>query len=352
MSEEGKSKINIESATISIITTNDIRYEGTMYNVNQVERTITLKDVRSFGTEDRKREGFIAPLNMVYDFIVFHSTEIKELNANKGTLPTQNSDSKEESPDETDHSNKNVKPNDNDHSNSSVSIATQKKDSQVSNAERHKTESGDVPRPVKMQEAPRKEIYNDSIKLLNNSKSFHFDEMIKKLDAIEKDKFVTKEKFQDKKYNNDNFFDGISTSINQSEKKDITEYRSRKVTNETFGDSSKREHNNERSNNYRNNNYRDEHNNHDNHQRGFRGYRGYRGNRGYGYNSNNGGNYQSNNYVNRRDYDNHRYSGNTNRGYENNNHYQQEEREREQTSRFNNNSRVYYPRHEYVRKED
>lgn len=69
----------IESTWVSIITTNEIRYEGLLYNINQTEKTITLKDVRSFGTEDRRRENYIEPQNIVYGFIVYRSNEIKDL---------------------------------------------------------------------------------------------------------------------------------------------------------------------------------------------------------------------------------------------------------------------------------
>ena len=39
---------------VSIITKSEIRYEGTLAAINPQQQNLTLKDVRSFGTEGRR----------------------------------------------------------------------------------------------------------------------------------------------------------------------------------------------------------------------------------------------------------------------------------------------------------
>ena len=63
---------------ISLISVNEIRYEGTFYTINTEESTIALQNVKSFGSEDRKAEK-IAPSPETYDFIIFRGKDIKDL---------------------------------------------------------------------------------------------------------------------------------------------------------------------------------------------------------------------------------------------------------------------------------
>lgn len=64
---------------ISLISMNEIRYEGVLFDINKVDTTIALKDVLSFGTENRTADKFVAPNDKVYPFIKFRGIDIKDL---------------------------------------------------------------------------------------------------------------------------------------------------------------------------------------------------------------------------------------------------------------------------------
>lgn len=87
--ETGKIPPNLR---IRIITNADIRYEGTLFNVNAAEKTISLKEVTAFGTEERRSDTFIPPSSKVYDCVIFRSCEIKDLVGMKGDLPPAKSE--------------------------------------------------------------------------------------------------------------------------------------------------------------------------------------------------------------------------------------------------------------------
>mmetsp|Transcript_34702 Transcript_34702/g.79532 ORF Transcript_34702/g.79532 Transcript_34702/m.79532 type:complete len:479 (+) Transcript_34702:168-1604(+) len=63
---------------ISLITTSDIRYEGVLYTLNREESTIAVQNVRSFGTEGRRRPE-VPVSNEIYDFIIFRGKDLKDL---------------------------------------------------------------------------------------------------------------------------------------------------------------------------------------------------------------------------------------------------------------------------------
>ncbi|EPZ35059.1 MIR motif domain-containing protein [Rozella allomycis CSF55] len=67
-------------STIMLISKADIRYEGTLSSIDTEQSSVTLENVRSYGTEGRTggvKE--VPPSDQVYECIIFRSTEIKDL---------------------------------------------------------------------------------------------------------------------------------------------------------------------------------------------------------------------------------------------------------------------------------
>ncbi|KAI0008398.1 Scd6-like Sm domain-containing protein [Xylariaceae sp. FL0662B] len=77
---------------ISLISKSDIRYSGVLHEINSEESTVSLENVKSFGTEGRRGnpDEEIAPSDQVYEYIVFRGSDVKDLRIEQPAPPKEN----------------------------------------------------------------------------------------------------------------------------------------------------------------------------------------------------------------------------------------------------------------------
>lgn len=226
MADQKNANTMLTDAKVRIVTKSDIRYEGKLYQINATEKTVALKDVKSFGSEDRCKDRFVPPSDVIYEYIVFRSVEIKDLVVLKDEVPDKK-EKVEEAPKKAPEPAKKGKPEEEHKIKEAVKEAPRSEVIENKKEEKkHDYDEGDYAGHGYGQRDRRNQRNNQKPK-------FEFDEMIQKLDVIEKNK--DENDVECKKYVGDDFFDDLSTSINKTDKRRDDPYQNRRVAKETFG---------------------------------------------------------------------------------------------------------------------
>ncbi|KAI1352759.1 Scd6-like Sm domain-containing protein [Xylaria sp. FL0043] len=74
---------------ISLISKSDIRYSGILHEINSEESTVSLENVKSYGTEGRRGNPAdeVAASDQVYEYIVFRGSDVKDLRIEEAPAP-------------------------------------------------------------------------------------------------------------------------------------------------------------------------------------------------------------------------------------------------------------------------
>lgn len=73
-------------------------YVGTLHEISSENSTVALEQVVSFGTEGRRPDDEVPPSNVVYEYIVFRGSDVKDLRIEEA--PKENKSSKPQMPDD------------------------------------------------------------------------------------------------------------------------------------------------------------------------------------------------------------------------------------------------------------
>ena len=79
-------------ARIALISRSDIKYIGTLHEINSDNLTVALENVTSYGTEGRKgnEDEEIPGSDVVYEYIVFRGSDVKKLDIVSGPGEKEN----------------------------------------------------------------------------------------------------------------------------------------------------------------------------------------------------------------------------------------------------------------------
>ncbi|KAL3805072.1 hypothetical protein HJC23_003300 [Cyclotella cryptica] len=86
---------------ISLISKKNIRYDGTLYSINEADATVALENVRSYGTEGRElldttgASTFVPPQDVVHAYLLFRGQDIKDLHVHETTVEEEAATPKE-----------------------------------------------------------------------------------------------------------------------------------------------------------------------------------------------------------------------------------------------------------------
>lgn len=81
-----------EGSRISLISKNNIRYEGTLYSINEADAQVALQNVKSYGTEGRElldttgKSTYVPPNDIVHAYLLFRGQDIKDLHVHEKTI--------------------------------------------------------------------------------------------------------------------------------------------------------------------------------------------------------------------------------------------------------------------------
>ncbi|KHJ33739.1 putative g2 m phase checkpoint control protein [Erysiphe necator] len=77
-------------ARISLVSKSDIRYVGTLHEINSETSTVALENVTMLGTEGRRPDNEVAALDSIYEYILFRGTDVKDLRIEEAPIEKKN----------------------------------------------------------------------------------------------------------------------------------------------------------------------------------------------------------------------------------------------------------------------